>query len=345
MSRWVKLHAKISESYDFAEVHAEDKNAALLFLLALPQADVFGVLPGHSAILKGKLCSMLDITEEQVSNAFNVLVSHKLLIEYTDSNHRRLYIIPKYSAYQDTRWGRISTPEYELPEGWEPPAELLASIEKYPESDIAKWWQSRQKKNDKTQCAGLLPDYSRTTPGLLPDKSRPETETETETESDNDSLSPSEHPDVAAEDLQLQTEPKKKPAKRVKPPIEETIAAIEALRLEYSQEDLQQVDDFIGMVREHRKGGRLAASVIKKMIEGLLKLRREPGMTSDAFAYGITQAILNNVDNVNYAAKASRNYNPQQALPGNRTPPQKLGGFGIPTSMEEMLKQVGKQKL
>jgi len=162
---------------------------------------------------------------------------------------------------------------------------------------------------------------------------------------DNDSLSPSEHPDADAEDLQLQTDPKKKPAKRVKPPIDETFEAIEALRLEYSQEDLQQVDDFIGMVREHRKGGRLAASVIKKMIEGLLKLRREPGMTSDAFAYGITQAINKSADNVSYAAKAAWNYSPQQALQGNRTPPQKLGGFGIPTSMEEMLKQVGKQKL
>ena len=195
-------------------------------------------------------------------------------------------------------------------------------------------------------------DYSRTTPGLLPDKSRPETETETEKETeketDNDSLSPSEHPDVAADDLQLQTEPVKKPAKRVKPPIDETLAAIEALREEYSPEDLQQVDDFIGMVREHRKGGRLAASVIKKTLEELLKLRREHGMTSDAFAYGITQAILNNVDNVNYAAKAARNYNPQQAFTGNRqqatqSKRTKTGGLNPPTDPAEFTN--GKAKL
>jgi len=58
MAEWVKLHAKITESEDFAALQAADPNAALLFLMSLPIAAPWGILPRSAAVLR--MCTLLE---------------------------------------------------------------------------------------------------------------------------------------------------------------------------------------------------------------------------------------------------------------------------------------------
>ena len=169
MARWAKLHDKVSESYDFAEAHRRDPNAALLFLLALPHADVYGILPGHPRLLH-KVCALLDLTDEQISDAFAVLHDLGLVVCYEDSHERPLVCVVNYGTHQDVRWDRIAPPAHELPPGWTPPADLLATVKAKPECEVAAWLQ---------RACG-------TTPGPLPDHSRLDTDTEEETEEETE---------------------------------------------------------------------------------------------------------------------------------------------------------------
>jgi len=166
MSRWAKLHAKVSDSYDFADAHARDPNAALLFLLALPQADVFGVLPGHPGLLRGKLCGLLALTDAQVEAAFGVLCDCGMMRAYADSKGRPMYIIPGYEQHQDVRWDRVGRPEHDLPADWEPSEEFERAIGAAPNCVLAAWMRDR----------------SRSGPGVVPEQSGLDVDVDTDTE-------------------------------------------------------------------------------------------------------------------------------------------------------------------
>jgi len=169
VARWAKLHDKVSESYDFAEAHRRDPNAALLFLLALPHADVYGILPGHPRLLH-KVCALLDLTDDQLDAAFRVLHEIGLVICYLDSKQRPLVCIVNYGTHQDVRWDRVAPPTHELPPGWTPPNDLKEACKKYPECEVAAWLR---------QACG-------SGPGVVPEDSRLDTDTEEDTEAETD---------------------------------------------------------------------------------------------------------------------------------------------------------------
>jgi hypothetical protein len=170
VSRWAKLHAKVSDSYDFADAHARDPNAALLFLLALPQADVFGVLPGHPGLLRGKLCGLLTLTDADVEIAFGVLCECGLVRAYADSKGRPMYIIPGYEQHQDVRWDRVGRPEHDLPADWEPSEDFTRAVDAAPKCVLAAWMRDR----------------SKTTPGVVPECSGLDVDVDVDTEEDTD---------------------------------------------------------------------------------------------------------------------------------------------------------------
>lgn len=140
---WAKISARISESEDYAEVYRRSRAAAVLFLIALPHADVFGVLPGNLAVLRGKICPLLPFSDEDLKVAMDVLCECGLLRYYESSSGRPHYLITKYALHQDVRWDRVGRPEYELPADWVPPKALKTAAEKHPASPIAVWLRDR----------------------------------------------------------------------------------------------------------------------------------------------------------------------------------------------------------
>ena len=278
MARWAKLHDKVSESYDFAEAHRRDPNAALLFLLALPHADVYGVLPGHPRLLQGKLCGLLDLTDDQIAAAFVVLDDLGMVVCYHDSKGRPLVCVANYGAHQDVRWDRVAPPTHELPPCWTPPADLLTTAKVKPDCEIAAWLR---------QARG-------SGPGPLRDHSRLDTEEETE------------------EEEETETDKGLAPIASARPVIADVQAELAIVRAQFPDPaDLKQVDEFISMVRGHRAGGKLQTRAEKTFTVALLALRQESGMTSEAFSFGIAAAVQHDADNVNYAAKAARGYAPR----------------------------------
>lgn len=107
--------------------------------------------------------------------------------------------------------------------------------------------------------------------------------------------------------------PQKKPAatKQNKKELDEKIEVeIQTLRDTFEAADLAQAEDFIELVRSHRKNRVVAKVTIKKTLELLLAIRNEQGITSEAFAYGIEAAIKKDADNTNYVKQAARGYRP-----------------------------------
>ncbi len=145
--RWAKLHEGISVSRDLAEAYRRSRDAPLLFLMMLPQADVYGILMGDPAVLRGRVCPLLPISPARIDAALDALQDVGLIVRYVDSDGRQLIWIRKWTDYQDIRWSRVGPPDYEPPEEWKAPEELVQFAVKNPDKPLGKWfrrWSSRQ---------------------------------------------------------------------------------------------------------------------------------------------------------------------------------------------------------
>ena len=109
----------------------------------------------------------------------------------------------------------------------------------------------------------------------------------------------------------MSTSQNPKPTKQNRKEADEKLEVeIQALRDGFEAADLAQAEDFIELVRSHRKNRVVAKVTIKKTLELLLAIRNEQGITSEAFAYGIEAAIKKDADNTNYVKQAARGYRP-----------------------------------
>lgn len=109
----------------------------------------------------------------------------------------------------------------------------------------------------------------------------------------------------------MSTSQNPKPTKQNRKEADEKLEVeIQALRDTFEEQDLAQAEDFIELVRSHRKNRVVAKVTIKKTLELLLAIRNEHGITSEAFAYGIEAAIKKDADNTNYVKQAARGYRP-----------------------------------
>ena len=121
MSQWAKIDAKSSESEDIAALHAANPNAALLFLLALPQAVPWGVLPGTPALFRGRVCPLLDIGLDEVKTCLRLIIDQGLFVAYNDSKGKPLVFFATWNEHQGRQWDRVAPPQYDLPPCWTPP--------------------------------------------------------------------------------------------------------------------------------------------------------------------------------------------------------------------------------
>lgn len=112
-----------------------------------------------------------------------------------------------------------------------------------------------------------------------------------------------------------------RPARTKPQGADDPAAALEALRAQFPEGTLTAVEDFVTLRRAHRAGGRITAGALVTLHRDLLRVATEPGMTPQAFAYGVAEAVHHDADNVNYAAAAARNYTPPAAVKPRRSDP------------------------
>lgn len=123
MHSWAKLSSKLAESEQYADAANTDPVAGMLFLMALPQADLYGILPGDLRLFAGRVCPLLALTPKRIGKALDVLHEHGLIVRYEADGKQWLWL-PGWHRHQDVRWSRIGPPDYPLPPEWTPPEEL-----------------------------------------------------------------------------------------------------------------------------------------------------------------------------------------------------------------------------
>jgi len=132
MPRWAKLSEAIAEDLTIGEMLSKpaDARAALLFLMSLPRADLYGILPGNPRLFKARVCPVSYITEGTVEKALTLLVENGMLKSFTDEGQTYL-LIANYHKYQVVRWNNwVGPPTVRLPDDWEPPAGLVVFVKK-----------------------------------------------------------------------------------------------------------------------------------------------------------------------------------------------------------------------
>ncbi len=129
MSQWARLHVETSESEDIAALQAKDPNAALLFLMGMPHAMPWGVLPGAPALFRAKVCPLFDVSLSTVETCLRLIIDSGMMIGYTDSRGKPLVYYAAWNRYQGSQqWSRVGPPPHDLPPDWEPPANIAQAL-------------------------------------------------------------------------------------------------------------------------------------------------------------------------------------------------------------------------
>jgi hypothetical protein len=118
---WAKLHAKVAESEDLMLLHSRNPNAALLFLLAIPQAAPWGILPALPALFRARVCPLFDLSLEQIAECIALIIAQGCFTSYTDRDGKPLIYLTTWNEYQSRQWSRVGPPQYDLPPNWQPP--------------------------------------------------------------------------------------------------------------------------------------------------------------------------------------------------------------------------------
>lgn len=202
MAEWVKLHSKITESEDIAALQAQDPNAALLFIMSLPVAAPWGILPRSPAVFRGRVAPMFDLSLSEIETCLRLVIDRGMYQEYTDRDGKAHLYVTTWTQNQTRQWDRVGAPPCDLPPKWEPPEDIAKAIEV---STRARRWLTAealeahlQDAESKTSLRQVL-DLSKTSlPREGEGEEREEKETP-ETPTPNNLTLPAE--DVAPEDL------------------------------------------------------------------------------------------------------------------------------------------------
>ncbi len=165
MRPWAKIAAKISEDEVVAELLEKNPLSVALFLMSLPHADIWGILPAKVQLFHSRVCPAAEISNRKIKNAIDLLVECGIYHKY-EANGKELLYIRHYHRYQSVRIDRVGRPDYPLPDCWDGPPQMLQKV--YGKSSIADISAQDEFKTSKNE--GNFPDQSRTTPGLLPDQ-------------------------------------------------------------------------------------------------------------------------------------------------------------------------------
>lgn len=321
MAEWVKLHSKISESEDFAALQAADPNAALLFLMSLPIAAPWGILPRSAAVFRGRVAPMFDLSLSQVETCLRLVLDQGMYLEYTDRDGKSHLYVTAWTQNQARQWDRVGPPPCDLPPAWEPPADIARAIAV---SSKARRWLTvetlethLQDAESKTRLRLILDQSETSLPREVRGRGeRLETPTTNdllpEADAPGDQIDPSLFPEEPIHQPDIDPKPKRTPAKRTVRPDDEVTADIAAqrTRLPTGCEDL--LDAFLDIFAQANKSGSMARTRELTITTELADKAQRDGITTDALRHGLTAAIGKGAANVNYVVKAANGYDPEQ---------------------------------
>ena len=141
MPRWVKLSEMIAEDLTIADMlgNTTEARAALLFLMALPRADLYGVLPSPPRLFKARVCPVARIGEASIGKAIDILIERRMLTRFK-SNGKAYLLATNYHKYQEVRWNNwVGPPAVQLPDDWQPPKGLLTFTKSLPVEKVCPY--------------------------------------------------------------------------------------------------------------------------------------------------------------------------------------------------------------
>lgn len=133
MARWAKVSGCISASTDYASLFADNPKAAAVFLMCLPHADPYGLLPGDPDVFVGLVCPKLRIRNPET--LLDAMERAGVIERYADSRGHPLVWVRKYHEHQTVNWERVGPPESELPPDWALPEELVSAVSRPMQKD------------------------------------------------------------------------------------------------------------------------------------------------------------------------------------------------------------------
>ena len=126
--RWAKLWTSISTDESMGDIVSENPWAGLIFTWALPHADVYGILPGASRVLRALIMPMVDISLREFDAAVDLLCADGGPWQRYAVDGTAYIYVRGYSRYQSVNFGRVAPPTCPLPPGWVVPEQLLDTI-------------------------------------------------------------------------------------------------------------------------------------------------------------------------------------------------------------------------
>lgn len=339
MADWVKLHAKITESEDIAALQAQDPNAALLFLMSLPVAAPWGILPRSPAVFRGRVTPMFDLSLDQVETCLRLVIDKGMYREYTDRDGKAHLYVTTWTQNQTRQWDRVGAPPCDLPPNWEPPEDIAKAIAT---STRARRWLTAetleahlQDAESKTRLRQVI-DESKTS---LPREGEERGEKESpETPHDSNDLLPEpafagpgpaeldplddpDQPDAPEETPAPKLTKKQQKAERLANQEAALQASIAAIRSDLPPELLPTLDAWLANLASHNASGSMTTGRTLSATTEFANLVHLQGLTVAAIQHGVA-AALGKVDSkddkpgitsIGYVLSAAKGYKPDGA--------------------------------
>src|ERR1017187_3629168 len=187
-STWTKLYESTADSVSMAQLSDEHPRAFCLWTFMLAKARVWGRFPGDLREFRHQVVGLCSYwSPARLEAALKVLENPPFEMVYryevdgvsviSNRNHF------KYNA--ERNWSRIGSNQYPHPPGWVPPQSLITYFQNVHGGKVIR----KQRRGDKSveiavlledeldrlqisikTLVELVPDYSWTSPRLLPDK-------------------------------------------------------------------------------------------------------------------------------------------------------------------------------
>lgn len=143
MSKFAKLTDTINISEDFADLANADPLAAVVYMMTWTKCWPWAVLPGKPLEFKAVVCPGIDCNRDRMRAVLDLLAERGHITIYADADGSPLIHVSKWNKHNVVKWQMVSLPKCPMPEGWQPPAELLAYIRRNPNDTLATWWRSQ----------------------------------------------------------------------------------------------------------------------------------------------------------------------------------------------------------
>lgn len=276
-----------------------DGLGGMLFLLSIPEAYPYGILPGSPRAYRAQVIPAALVAEQEIQEAIDAQVEVGLLHRYEVGDKQYLYL-RNYHRYQDVAWSRVRPSDYPLPSCWEVPDDLQAIIEDEEALANAKkrfgaygiMGLSAATAEASAQVPLDAPEVPTECPQGASEKERhrggTSTATATATATSSEGSDGTHSSDV--------------------PSIEDQLGD---LRADVPTEELALIDEYLDHAAAENKSGTITLGRRVNETRDLLDLRETLG--EGPWRYGMSAANRKSAPNLNYVKKAAGSWKPKTA--------------------------------